>query len=97
MYFGIDVGGFVLLRGDYPGGWIGEEAADELGVERVASFSGFDASEEWQADKREIANQVEGFVAAEFVGETQRAIHHAVFGEHDGVVERAAANQSHGA
>ena len=97
MYFGVDVSGFVLLGGDYPGGGVAEEPADELGVECVAGFSGFDASEEWQADKREIADKVEGFVAAEFVGETQRAIHHAVFGEHDGVVERAAANQSHGA
>ena len=97
MYFGIDVSGLVLLGGDDPGGGVGEESADELGMQGVARFSGFDASEEWQADKREIADQVESLVAAEFVGETQRAIHDAIFGEHDGVVERAAANQAHGA
>jgi hypothetical protein len=36
-------------------------------------------------------------VAAEFVGVAQRAVHHAVFGEDDGIVERAAADKAHGA
>jgi len=36
-------------------------------------------------------------VAAEFVREAERAVHHAVVGEHDGIVQRAAANQAHGA
>jgi hypothetical protein len=36
-------------------------------------------------------------MAAEFVGIAEGAIHYAVFGEHDGVIERAAADQAHGA
>src|SRR5262249_1187843 len=37
------------------------------------------------------------FVAAKLIGETQRAVYHAVFGEHKGVVQGTAANQAHGA
>jgi len=36
-------------------------------------------------------------VAAKFVGKAQGPIHHAVTGEHDGILERTAANQAYGA
>lgn len=73
-------GGGVFLGGGYPGGGVGEEAADELGVEGVAGFAGFNAAEERQADEGEVTDEVEGFVAAEFVGVAEGAVHDAVFG-----------------
>ena len=97
MYFGIDVGGFVLLRGDYPGGRVGEEAADELGVEGVAGLAGFYAAEKREANQGEVADKVEGLVAAKFVGIAEGAVHDAVLGEDDGVIQRAAADEAHGA
>ena len=89
--------GGVFLGGDFPGGGVGEKTAYKLGVERVASFAGFDATEEGEADEGEIADEIESFVAAEFVGIAEGAVHHAVFGEDDGVIERAAADQAHSA
>jgi hypothetical protein len=43
-------GGGVFVGGDFPGGWVGEKAADELGVEGVASLAGFDSAEKREAD-----------------------------------------------
>jgi hypothetical protein len=48
--------GSVFVGGDFPGGGVGEEAADELGVERVSGFSGFDAAKEWEAGKGEVTD-----------------------------------------
>ena len=84
--------GCVFVGGDFPGGRVGEETADELGVEGVASFAGFDTAEEWEAHEGEVADEIEGLVAAEFVGVAEGAVHDAVFGENDGVIERAAAD-----
>jgi len=63
----------------------------------VACFARFHASQEWKACQRQIADEVEGFVAAELVGVTKRAVHDAVFGQNDGVFQRASADESHGA
>ncbi len=68
-----------------------------MGVKRVAGFAGFDAAQERKADEGEVADEVEGFMAAEFIGIAERAVHDAVFGEDDGVIERAATDQAHGA
>jgi hypothetical protein len=68
-----------------------------LGVKRVAGFAGFDATEEWEANEGEVADEVEGFVAPELIGIAERAVHDAVFGEDDGVIEGAATDQAHGA
>ena len=38
--------GGALFGGDFPGGGVGEEAANQLGVEGVAGFAGFDTAEE---------------------------------------------------
>lgn len=46
----------MFVGGDFPGGWVGEKAADELGVEGVAGFAGFDAAEEREADEGEVAD-----------------------------------------
>jgi len=92
-----DGSGGVFFSGDFPGGGVGEETAYKLGVERVAGFASFDATEEGEADEGEVADEIESFVAAEFVGIAEGAVHHAVFGEDDGVIERAAADEAHGA
>jgi len=70
----------MFVGGDFPGGRVGEKAADELGVEGVAGFAGFYAAEEWEANEGEVADEVEGFMAAEFIGIAERAVHDAVFG-----------------
>jgi hypothetical protein len=92
-----DSGGGVFVGGDFPGGWVGEKAADKLGVEGMAGFAGFDAAEEGESDEGQVADEVESLVAAEFVGVAEGAVHDAVFGEDDGVIERAAADEAHGA
>jgi len=63
----------------------------------VASFAGFDTAEEWEAHEGEVADEIEGLVAAEFVGVAEGAVHDAVFRENDGIIERAAADKTHGA
>lgn len=68
-----------------------------MGVERVAGFAGFDAGEQGEADEGEVADEIESLVAAEFIGIAERAVHDAVLGEDDGVIERAAADEAHGA
>jgi len=50
------------------------------GVKRVAGFAGFDAAEEWEANEGEVADEVEGLVAAEFVGVAEGTVHYTVFG-----------------
>ena len=70
----------MFVGGDFPGGGVGEKAADELGVKRVARFAGFDAPEEWEANEGEVADEIEGFMAAEFIGIAERAVHYTVFG-----------------
>jgi len=87
----------VLVGGDFPGRGIGQEATDKLGMEGVAGFASFDAAEEWKADEGEVADEVEGFVAAELIRIAERAVHDAVPGKNDGVIEGAAADETHGA
>src|SRR6266404_8452637 len=86
-------GGFVIRLG--PQGGIGQQARDELRVQRVSRLVGFDARQQRVSDQRQVSDQVEGLVPPEFVREAQRTVHDAALVEHDGVVERAAANQTH--
>jgi hypothetical protein len=83
--------------GDFPGGRVGEKAADKLGVERMAGFAGFNAAKKRETDQGEVADEVEGLMTAEFVGIAKRAVHDAVLGEDDGVIEGTAADEAHGA
>src|SRR5580704_16637413 len=76
---------------------IREKAADQLCMQGMASFVGFDSGEERQASQGQVADQVEGLVAAKFVREAQRPVHHAVVGQDNGIFQRTAANQAHGA
>ena len=51
-----------------------------MGVKRVAGFAGFDPAEEWEANEGEVADEVEGFMAAEFIGIAEGTVHYTVFG-----------------
>jgi len=42
--------GGVYFGGDLPGRGVGQESTYELGVEGMAGFTGFDATEEGEAD-----------------------------------------------
>src|SRR5882724_5906225 len=66
-------------------------------MKRVTGFVSFHSSKKRQANERQIADQIERLVAAEFVRKAQRAIHDAIVGKDNGVIERAAADQAHGA
>jgi len=46
-----DSSGGMFFGGDLPGGGVGQETADELGVQGVAGFAGFDAAEEGEANQ----------------------------------------------
>jgi hypothetical protein len=63
----------------------------------MAGLAGLDASKEGQADQSQVADEVEGFVATEFVRVAERTVHDPVFGEDDGVIQGAAADKAHGA
>src|SRR5579871_4900187 len=63
----------------------------------MACLVGLDAGKKRTAYQGEVANQVESLVPAEFVREPQWTVHHAVFVQHDSVVQRASADQSHSA
>src|SRR6266404_1117725 len=93
----LSTGQAVVFSGDNPTRSIGKQAADELGVQSVAGFVSFHSGQDWQADERQVADEIERFVAAEFVGKAQRAIHHAAIGQDDGIFQRTATDQSHGA
>src|SRR5215472_5929353 len=89
--------GSTVGGGDFPGGSVGKQTANQLRVQRVAGFACFHAAHERKPNKGQVADKVESFVAAELVREAKRPVHDAVFGEHNGVIERSAADQAHGA
>src|SRR5215813_7407426 len=66
-------------------------------MQRVARFVRADAAEKRQTNQGQVSNQVESFVTPEFVGITERPVQDAIVGKNDGVVERTASDQSHGA
>lgn len=68
-----------------------------MSVEGVACFAGFNAAEERKADEGQVADEVKGFVAAKFVRVAEGAVHDAVLGQDDRVVEGAAAYETHSA
>ncbi len=63
----------------------------------MTCFVSFYTGKKRQANERQIADQIECLVASEFVRKAQRAIHDAIVGKDNGVIERAAADQAHGA
>src|SRR6266568_2847413 len=90
--FGVDS----LARGDGPEGRIGEQAADELGMQRVASLMGLHAFQKRQSGQSQGADQVQGLVAPELVGEAQWTVQAPIVRKNTGIVERPAPNQAHG-
>src|SRR5438309_10370559 len=81
--------------GDGPKGWIGQQTADQLRMQRMTRFVRLDMREQRKACQGEVADEIERFVAAEFVREAQRAVHYAIRSEDDGVVQGTAGNQYH--
>src|SRR5579859_1147277 len=63
----------------------------------MAGLVGDDERLERQADEREVADQVERLVAAEFIWEAQLSFEKPIGRKDDGIFERTAANQAHGA
>ena len=88
-------GGGGFGSGFRPERWIGEKARDELGVKGVAGALGDDEAAERTADEREVADEIERLVAAEFVGETERAVDDGVAGEDESVLVGTAADEAH--
>src|SRR5207249_10051645 len=65
--------GVAFGAGDFAGGYgpkrgNGQEAADEMGVQGMARFGGFDERQKGQDRQPEIANQIQRFVASTLVG-----------------------------
>ena len=82
-------GGFGPERG------VGEEPSDELGVQGVAGALGDDEAAERMADQGEVADEIERFVTAEFVGEAERAVDDGGVGKDEGVFVGTAADEAH--
>src|SRR5690348_5604045 len=80
-----------------PQGFIGKKLRDKARVKRMAGLVSDNERAQRAAEKSKIPDEVEGFVAAKLVGEAEAAFEEAVRREHDGVFERAAADQSHAA
>src|SRR5262249_61506839 len=66
-------------------------------MQRVARFVRADAAEKRQTNQGQVSNQGESLVTPEFVGVSERPVQDAIVGKNDGVVERTASDQSHGA
>src|ERR1700690_1608153 len=63
----------------------------------MPSLVGLHTGQQRMSHKRQISDQVQGFMPPEFVREAQRAVHDSIFVEHDSVFERPAADQAHSA
>ena len=62
----------------------------------VSGAFGDDVTQQWAADQREVADQVQRFVTAAFIGEAQSfRVQHATAVEADGALEGGPADQSH--
>ena len=78
-----------------PGLAIGEKRLEGHVVELVPATMGAIATEDRRAGKGQIADGVEGFVADELVLVAQALrVHHPVFADDDGVVERGAERET---
>src|SRR5215831_2619937 len=66
-------------------------------MQGMAGLMSFDPRKQRQPSKGKITNQVQSLVTAKLIGEAQRAVHDPVLGEDNGVFERPAPDQAHGA
>ena len=79
---------------DLPGGAVSQQRRHQRRMQQVAAAFGLHSAQQGHSQQGQIADDVENLVAHELVGKTQSGfVQHAVLGQHDGVVQRAAANQ----
>ena len=74
-----------------------QQCRDKPGMQRMAGAVCRQTAKNLLADEREVAKEIENLVAYELVRIAQRGlVEHAVFGQHDRVLERSAADQARG-
>src|SRR5215472_2810169 len=66
-------------------------------MQGVTRFMSLDPGQQRQASQGQVTDQVQRLVTTELVGKAQRAIHDAVVSKHNGIFERSAADEAHGA
>src|ERR1700752_3324709 len=64
-------------------------------MQGMPGLMSFNPGQEWPANERQVADQIERLMPAKLVREAQRPIHDAGFVQDNRVFERAATNQSH--
>lgn len=64
-----------------------DDGLDRLEVKGVAGFMGAEMPDERMPDKGKIPNQIQDFVAHEFIGKTQRRIHDLFIVENNSVLQ----------
>src|ERR1700682_3782858 len=79
-----------IYGGNGPERRVSQQAADELSMQSVGRLVRLYARQEWQTSQSKVANQIESLVAANLVRKSQRPVHHAVIGQDNVVVQRAA-------
>ena len=91
-------GDFFFLHGEMnqlPRGTVLQEPRDQCRVHGVAGSLGNHVALDAFACQRQVADQIEDFVADKFIGKTEGPVLHALTGQDDCVFWRGAANQSH--
>ncbi len=84
------------MGNDFVNGGIRHDLVDQCEVHGVAGLFGNHVTEKRLADQSEVADEIERFVAAAFVGEAEAAgVEDGLAIEAHGVIERGAANQTH--
>lgn len=68
---------------EFPCGTVLQESRDQSGVHSVAGSLGHYVALDAFARQRQVADQVENFMADKFVGKTERAILYALAGQDD--------------
>src|SRR3984957_17267813 len=85
----------MTLGGFVPQGPVSQQTSYELRVQCVPGFMRHRARFERTTNQRQISDKIQRLMAAKFIRKTQRAVQYAIVVEYDGVLHRAATNQSH--
>ena len=90
--------GFGKFDGGYHGahgGVVFAKCFGRFGVRAVAGFDGYDVAGEFSPGEHEVADEVEGFVAGEFVVEAHGLLGHDLLAsDDDGVLKRASFDEA---
>ena len=89
---------FFFLNGEvnqFPRGTILQQSRNQRSVHGMASSLGNHVALDAFACQRQIADQIENFVADKFIGKPEGTILHSLTGQDDGIFWRSAANQAH--